>query len=696
MNNFHEILINQLAKESSFVTDDGELKKFIIIDAAFNMNRKLIELLLEVPEIKQKFFTEISGHWVFDINLFVQYMENKNFLKDSYTRYRNKIGLNIGGKFLNQRNEVSLVWPFKDCILEGGQSREDQKRPEIFFNEILAQQEIDQLTEPKVLTNWKRYTVEGEKPVTELKRKNGIIKENLIIKGNNLLALHSLLPQFEEKVKLIYIDPPYNTGSDSFQYNDSFNHSSWLTFMKNRLEIGKKLLRKDGIIFIQIDENELGYLKPIADDIFGRENFEIQINWQRTTQRSVLGQGATPIINIVEYILVYKKSIGFDGTLNKIQKIIPSNDKMYNQYNLLLKTEGQRELVKTLQHNGSEIKFYRHKNFILESIPAKERTEEKYIELFQMIVRKDSQQQESSLEQIIMGNIENDDTLYSVERILKQGKNKGELKKSFYMNNNVIYYLKEYADVVDNKIFRKVDMNNLWLDYEISSAGISEEGDVKLKRGKKPEGLLKRIIEIGTNDESDIVLDYHLGSGTTAAVAHKMKRQYIGIEQLDYGKNDSTIRLRNVIGKLTKESGEMFEKLQFDQSGISKAVNWQGGGEFVYCELKKYNQSFIEQIEEAETSEQLLSIWEEMKVHSFLNYNVDIKKQDEAIEDFKQLSIETQKQHLCEILNKNQLYVNLSSIDDEDYKVSADDKRLTRDFYEIKDLQEAVQTKADL
>jgi len=170
MNIFHEILVNQLAIEGRFISDEGELKKFVIIDAAFNMDKTLIGLLLTKKELKQKFFTEIAGHWVFDINLFVRYMENKNFLKDSYTRYRNKIGLTINDKFAKQSNEVALVWPFKDCILEGGQTEEDQKRPEIFFNEILAQEEIDQLTEPKVLVNWEKYTTDGTQKVTEIKR----------------------------------------------------------------------------------------------------------------------------------------------------------------------------------------------------------------------------------------------------------------------------------------------------------------------------------------------------------------------------------------------------------------------------------------------------------------------------------------------------------------------------------------------
>ena len=212
---------------------------------------------------------------VFNINDFVAYIQDKNFLADSYTKYRNKIGLNIDGKFLNERKEVALVWPFKDCVLEGGMTKEDEKRKEIFFNEILAQDEIDKLLAPKVLTNWKRYTQNGEEKVKELKRdENGIIRENLIIKGNNLLALHSLKQQFQNKIKLIYIDPPYNTGGDAetFTYNNNFNHSTWLTFMKNRLEIAKDFLREDGFIAIAIDHSELFYLGALADEIFDREN----------------------------------------------------------------------------------------------------------------------------------------------------------------------------------------------------------------------------------------------------------------------------------------------------------------------------------------------------------------------------------------------------------------------------------------
>lgn len=660
MNDFHETIINQLAKESSFVTDDGELKKFIIIDAAFNMNRKLIELLLEVPEIKQKFFTEISGHWVFDINLFVQYMENKNFLKDSYTRFRNKIGLNIGGKFLNQRNEVSLVWPFKDCILEGGQSREDQKRPEIFFNEILAQEEIDQLTEPKVLTNWKRFTVEGEKPVTKLKRENGTIKENLIIKGNNLLALHSLLPQFEEKVKLIYIDPPYNTGgsTDTFKYNNSFKHSTWLTFIKNRIDIAKRFLRKDGFIAITIDHEELFYLGAIADEIFGRENrigiVSILIN-PKGRQHEKFFSAST------EYMLVYAKDV---------------NSAEFNKVTI---EESKSEKFNLSDENGK----YRLDSFIrARSSTTREKKEDSFYPIY---VSKD----------LKTLTLEKTKDYYEVFPIVNGVEYTWKTQKdTFEIRNKENQYV---AELVDDKvqIFNKYPeqqvFKNIWYDKKYFP---EFQGTNLLKKlfndnvFSYPKSLyaVYDTLKIMT-DEEDIILDFFAGSGTTGHATLELNkneggnRQFILIEQLDYAENVTAKRIEIVI-KNNAEENKMFSNSQ-DVS-------------CVYLELNKYNQTFIEQIEEAKTGEQLLAIWGEMKEHSFLNYNVDIKKHEEAIEDFKQLSIETQKQHLCEILNKNQLYVNLSSIDDEDYQVSEDDKRLTRDFYEIKEEKEVIQTKADL
>jgi adenine-specific DNA-methyltransferase len=689
---FKDTLEALLKKDKRLVDEHKELNLGMIRELADKTDEKLIELLLSNDETAKKFFIKVKNVLVFkqhDLKFFL----DANQIDNSYTDFENRIGLASGSRLLKDNSEVVLNFPFKDCVLEGGQTTEegtdeyyyynenDQKfelseaqRNEIFFNEVLAQDEIDRLFEPKAFNDIVKYTGKGKETFKAFTRdEEGTITDNLIIKGNNLLALHSLKEEFTDRVKLIYIDPPYNTGGDSFKYNDRFNHSTWMTFMKNRLEVASQLLKDEGVIFIQIDERELAYLKVLCDEVLGRENFVIQINWQRTTQRTVLGQGATPVINIVEYILCYlKNSNRKDDALNKIQKIIPSNDKMYNQYNLMMKTEGKRVLHKTLNQNGQEIKIYKHSGFELESIPAKTRSEEHYIKHFDFIVRKDSQQQESSLEQVIMSNIQKNDTLFSVERILKQGKRKGELSKSFYMNDNVIYYLKTYAAVIDKKIFRKVDMNNLWLDYEISSAGIAEEGGVILKRGKKPEELIRRIIEIGTKNENDIVMDFHVGSGTTAAVAHKLKRQYIGIEQLDYGKNDSVARLKNVI--------------KGDSSGISEhdKVSWKGGGSFIYLEIKKWNEEAKEKVRESKSLKELEKLLAELSEKYFLNYNVKFKEFQKKIikeKEFIALSLPKQKEMFAKMLDLNQLYVNASEMEDKKYGMTKEDIALTKNFY---------------
>ncbi len=292
-----------------FVTEENELRYNKIKEAAENGNPVLIEPLLKDSKIKAAFFTPVLDSFVFktkDFKEFLDYSSSNN----SYSQYLGKkIGLYCGDSALVDRNEVVLNFPFKDCVLEGGQKKEDgidkyfkydekkkdyveikDKRREVFFNETLAKDEIDNLFEPKAFCNVKRYE-SGKKPAVttkfnrdaELNRKRGLsedtITDNLIIKGNNLLALHSLKREFEEKIKLIYIDPPYNTGNDTFSYNDKFNHSSWLTFMKNRLEVAKELLSNDGSIYIQIDYNEVHYIKVLLDEIFGTSCFQREIVW---------------------------------------------------------------------------------------------------------------------------------------------------------------------------------------------------------------------------------------------------------------------------------------------------------------------------------------------------------------------------------------------------------------------------------
>lgn len=557
-----------LKQEPNFLSDEGKLKKWVVIDKAQNYDAGLIELLLKDEQINELFFIAINDVLVFNQNLFVQFLEQKNYLNDSYTQYKNKVGLTIGSKYLRQRNEVALVWPFKDCILEGGQSREEQKREEIFFNEILAQDEITQLLEPKVLTNAKVFDKEGEHAFngftrdTVVNRERGLptntITDNLIIKGNNLLALHSLKKEFAGKVKLIYIDPPYNTGSDSFGYNDNFSRSTWLTFMKNRLLIAKSLLSDDGAIYVQLDYHHVHYLKILMDEVFGEENFQREIIWR------------------IGWLSGYKTK---------------DNNWIRNHDTILFYSKNHKNI-----------------EFIKNYIPSSE---------FKKIA--DTKAERYPIEDVWNGN--------------------------------------EYDDLNSIAIVS--------FSGETVSKMLNQEDEVK---GQKSEKLIERIIKAHTH-EGDIVLDFFGGTGTTAAVAHKLKRQYLIIEQLNKHIDICIRRISKVI------DGE--------QSGISKRNGWKGGNSFIYLELKKYNQTFIDRIDEAEDSKTLMVIWEQMKGKSFLNYNVDIKKQEEHIEDFKALSLKEQKQHLCELLDKNQLYINLSSLNDKDLECTNEEKQVTQDFYQI-------------
>ncbi|AZI39842.1 DNA methyltransferase [Epilithonimonas vandammei] len=583
----YQTLESQLKKEPNYVSDNGELKKWVVLNKAQNFDEELIGLLLDDSDLKEKFFINVKEILVFNQNLFIQFLEQKNYLNDSYTQFKNKVGLSIDGKYLKQRNEVALVWPFKDCVLEGGQSREEDKREEIFFNETLAQDEITELLDPKVLTNAKLFDKDGEKDFSQFNRnENGTITDNLIIKGNNLLALHSLKKEFAGKVKLIYIDPPFNTGNDSFGYNDKFNHSSWLTFMKNRLTIAKELLSVDGNIFIQIDINEIHYLKVLCDEVFGKENFVEELIWAYGSPSGGRAAGAKPV-NIHDTILHYSRSY---SNRKQIKIFIPYTEKYIKDW---------------FKYDDGDGRLYQRR---------------------------------------MRGKDENGDSIW-----VKQ-------------------YLDESKGVPLSTVWS--DIKQVYADPRAYKENQSQYTELlrDFSGGQKPEALLKRIIEMCT-DEGDIVLDFHLGTGTTVASAHKMKRQYLGVEQMDYIKTFTCNRINKII------LGE--------SSGISKSVNWQGGGSFIYLELKKYNQTFIEKIEGAKDSESLLQIWEEMKSKSFLNYNVDIQKQEQHIEDFKLLSLNEQKQHLCELLNKNQLYVNLSSLNDENFECTAEEKNLNRDFYKI-------------
>lgn len=550
--NFYNEVLNVLKSDERFFSDDGQLLRNAVYEAAMQMDAKLIKALYANEETRKQFFTDVDGIAVFDKVGFGWVINNREFLPDSYTRYKNKIGLvNNKDEYISASNDVELVFPYKDCVLEGGQTKEDQKRSEIFYNETLAPDEVDRLLNPKVLTNAKRYTVDGVQSITNISE-----NDNLIIKGNNLLAISSLLKAYEGKIKLIYIDPPYDTGSDSFGYNDRFNRSSWLAFMKNRLEIAKQLLSDDGAIYVQLDYHQVHYAKVLMDEVFGEDNFQREIIWR----------------------------IGW--------------------------LSGYKTKDNNWIRNHDTILFYSKNNAILDF-------KKYYIP-------------KSDFKTIANSNAER----YPIEDV---------------WNGN------EYDDLNSIAIVS--------FSGETVSKMLNPEDEVK---GQKSEKLIERIIKAHTN-EGDIVLDFFGGTGTTAAVAHKLHRQYIVCEQLDKHIDIMLRRLDKVI------DGE--------QSGVSKRNNWQGGGSFVYCELEKLNQNYVDVIEKATTNEELTKLYGEILETGFISYKVNPKDIDVNSDEYIKLSIGDKKRLLMELLDKNQLYVNYCDIDDETFKISEEDKAFTRSFY---------------
>lgn len=607
-NFFTELLkLLKLDPQNRFYSDNGEILRNKVYESAMKMDSDLIKLLLSSERMKQKFFTKVDDILVFDKISFGWAINNKEFLKDSYTRFKNTIGL-IDSKeqFISSKNDVVLSFPYKDCVLEGGQTKEDQKRGEIFYNELLAPDDVDRLLAPKVFTNVKRYTKDGEESITEFKD-----DDNLLIKGNNLLALSSILKRYEGRVKCIYIDPPYNTGSDSFNYNDNFNHSSWLVFMKNRLLLAKKLLSEDGSIFVQCDDYEDAYLKVLMDEIFGRENFRNKITWKRR------GGSANPqnrLNNITDYILWYQKSEQLD--FHPIFTLEDEKTQNYIKERFTnISDDGRKYMLAPVERNAKlglrETLKYEYKGYTPE-----------------------------------WGWMMSKENLQKLD-------NEGKLHWNSKGRPNRRVFEDEYPGQ---------PVGSLWTDIFVINPMAKESIDFV---GQKPEALIKRIYEMCTS-EKDIILDFHIGTGTSCSVAHKMKRQYIGVEQMDY---ISTITLKR-----------MKEVISGDASGISEAVNWQGGGSFVYCELKELNHKYINEIQVADDNK-LNDLYKEITNSEFISYKADINKLMESEQDFKELTTEDKRNFLIQVLDKNLLYVNYCDMEDEDLAVTEEEKAFARSFY---------------
>lgn len=586
-----------LSKDKRFVTDNGELIKASISSASMQLDSELLDLLLNNEFIKDIFFKEVNDILVFDKVKFNWVVNNKQFLPDSYTKYKNKVGLSTNDyDLITENNDVSLVWPYKDSVLEGGQTKEKQEKNEVFYNEILAPQQIRNLLAPKAITNAKKYSLSKVEDISDVKQ-----TDNLIIKGNNLLALHSLKIKYSNKVKLIIIDPPYyfntNKSVDTFNYNSNFKLSTWLTFMKNRLEVARELLSESGIISI----------------IIGEDNYVNTIAWRKTDNQSNIGEFA----NVKDYILLYKKSnlakVGRLPLSEKAQKEYSYEDNKgrYRRANIMDQTRGKYEYdIKT--PNGNIL-----------SGPWMITEEE-----FNDLLDRDAVHWPDGGEQIPYGKT------YLVDQM-----EKGQISSDFWDSN-----------------------------YGTNQRGATEMKALFGDRAfdfPKPEKLLYNLINIGSKS-GDLVLDFFMGSATTQAVAHKMGRQYIGIEQMEYINTLSVPRLQKVI--------------EGEQGGVSKEVDWQGGGDFVYLELKELNEEFVQQIYSIDNIDDIKNIYKKLKSKGLLVPSLKTKELEKE-NSFEELSLEQQKDIILSSIDKNKLYVNASQIDDKEIGLNDYEKTLTQNFY---------------
>lgn len=664
------MLINEIKEllktAGKYFSKEEELLKNIVLEDTIKMDKDLIKLLMSNEKAKSHFFIEIEGIFVFDKDKFIKFVENKEFLPNSYTAYKNKIGLTDSkGEFLKEKNDVVLSWAYKDCYLEGGQDKEDMKKDEIFYNEILAPDEIDRLLEPKVLTNFKKYDVDGEHKVEDI-----TMEDNLIIKGNNLLALHSLKEKYAGKIKLIYLDIPYNTGSDSFNYNDKFNHSTWLTFMKNRIEVAKNLLSDEGFIFVQTSYHMYPHLKLLLDEIFSN-NYICTFNVLVRHPERIL-KADKDFHDVIEYIPTYSKN----KFTNKIAKREEENTVDEYIYSINELSEGN---VYELP-DGNKMKYFLPNEY--EEIKGKSN-----LKGLKKISIRGSLKEGNSSGRFYMKYLDKLNSEYPSGTLFKvndMGNDSFDFRY-FYLPQEGKANGGYYQGIPNDYNAIKYKPYSNFLDFVKEYNNVGYEGNVQLRNGKKPEALIKKVFEISGIKKGDIVLDFFMGSGTTCAVAHKLGIQYIGIEQMDYIEDITIQRLTNVIGGEKVNKSALFNNEiidNYDKNGISEEVNWQGGGSFVYCELMKWNENFILKIDKAENMEDLLIIYSQIKERAFLNYKFDIEKFEEEItKSFDSLKIEEQKEIIKKSLDLNSLYVNLSEIEDETYNISDENKELNKIFY---------------
>jgi adenine-specific DNA-methyltransferase len=451
--------------------------------------------------------------------------------------------------------------------------------------------------------------------------------DNMLIHGDNLLALKALEQDYSGKIKCIYIDPPFNTGAAFENYYDGLEHSIWLDLMSQRIEKFKKLLSPDGSIFVHLDDNEVDYCKILLDQVFGRSNFinRITIEARSPSAFSTVNPG---VFKSSEYMLWYANDKS--AWKSKSMRIPTLRDTAYNKYIDNKSNKVDEWILKSLKvafleklnvikvpyiknfvenlysfnNLGNQTKTH---NFIKESFPFKESVDLKKLAgyLYNKVVNDSNHQNTQKIYEYILEKVssnyserevdkfvvENADSIYRDTEISDEGagqeivrvkheslktpnkifklERQSGLDTIYVLNGKQLAFYSKNVIEIDGKKTPTKFLTNVWTD--ISWEGIAKEGNVTFKKGKKPERLIKRCLEL-TTEEGDFVLDSFLGSGTTIGVSHKMKRKWIGIEFGEQAITHCLPRIKAIV------AGD-------DKTGITTSVNWINGGGFKFYDL---------------------------------------------------------------------------------------------------------------
>lgn len=417
-------------------------------------------------------------------------------------------------------------------------------------------------------------------------------KFNFLLEGDNLHSLYLLEKTHKEKIDIIYIDPPYNTGNKDFSYNDhyvdfedGYRHSKWLSFMEKRIKIAKELLNEKGSIFIQIDDNELSQLKLLCDNIFGEENFIniISVNMKNIAGASGGGEDKRFKKNC-EYILIYAKNYQLMPLYNGayeyteiselIQKYLTSGISW--KYTSVLVEEGQKKYIRSITDgNGDEIKIYKRINPVIKSV-KQVATDNNISEIeaykkFGSKIFRTTNAQSSIRTRIIKAkqSFGINDNVISIEYIPKTGKNKGIVYEQFYKDDkcNLFVWLKDTTEEINGNLYKK-DLQGTYWDFNAKMKNLTKEGNIVFPNGKKPVDLIKRIISLYPSNDCT-VLDFFAGSGTTGHAVISLNNDDLGTRNYilctnnenDICENITYKRLENVIKGYKNDKGKKYEGL---------------------------------------------------------------------------------------------------------------------------------------